>query len=78
MEWWGSLEMKVMGCWTSGSNASSELPQSEEPRWSALGWMLSIIFTYLERRFLVVNVNAKSISVVLRVKHCGSDDGRVA
>ena len=29
-------------------------------------------------RFLVVNVNAKSISVVLRVKHCGSDDGRVA
>ena len=29
-------------------------------------------------RFLVVKVNAKSISVVLRVKHCGSDDGRVA
>ena len=50
--WWGSLEMKVMGCWTSGSNTPSELPQSEEPRQSALGWMLSIIFGSLERRLL--------------------------
>ena len=29
-----------------------ELPQSEEPRRFAPGWMLSIIFAYLERRFL--------------------------
>ena len=31
---------------------ASELLQSEEPRQFALGWMLSIIFPYLERRFL--------------------------
>ena len=52
MGWWGSLEMKVMGCWTNGSNTPSELPQSEEPRQSAPGWMLSIIFGSLGRRFL--------------------------
>ena len=31
---------------------AAELPQSEELRRSALRWMLSIIFAYLERRFL--------------------------
>ena len=30
---------------------TSELPQSEVPRQSALGWMISIIFGSLERRF---------------------------